>query len=115
MGVLVQCFMLSLFVKSHIFISVITIPKMDYNDDLADAFSRFINVSTPVLTNISSCLWISLDFEDLGSVWLSENKTKYFTTSHFSMGKYLRMGGNSIRYEFPKDFFVPDQWLFCSQ
>ena len=67
MGVLLQWFILSLFVKKHSFIKVFTTPKLDYNDELADAFSRYINVSTPVLTNISSCLWISLDFEEVKS------------------------------------------------
>ena len=56
MGVLVKYFIFSLFVKSHLhlFIKVFTTPKVDYDKALSAAFSRFINVSTPVLTNISS-------------------------------------------------------------
>ena len=112
MGVLVKCVIFSLFVKSHLFIKVFTTPKMDYDEALSAAFSRFINVSTPVLTNISSCLWVSLAFEDLGSVWITENRSKYFMIELLSKARYLWIGGMSVRFEFPEDFFIPDQWFF---
>ena len=81
MGVLAQGCLFLLFVKGHFLIKVLTTPKMapdDVPNDAAppDAFTR-INASTPVLSNISTCLWISLAFEDFGGVWISEDK-KYF-------------------------------------
>ena len=87
---------------------------MDSDAAPPDAFSRFFNVSTPVLTNISSCYWMSMTFEDLGTVWISENETKYFGIKTYSNGRYSRIGKVEERVEFPKDFFVPDKWfLFC--
>ena len=112
MGVLVQWIIFSLYVKSHLFVKVLTTPMMDNDKAPPDAFSRFINVSTPVLTNISSCLWISKAFEDLGAVWISDNETEYFGIDMYIEGKYLRIGGNSVRFEIPTDFFIPDQWFF---
>ena len=110
MGVLVQGCLLLLLVKSYLFIKILTTNKMDYDDVTTDSFTR-INVSTPVLSNISTCQWISMAFEDLGAVWISENN-KFFDIIIKSAAKYLGIGKFSVRVEFPKDFFVPDKWFF---
>ena len=112
MGPLVRGFVLFLQVKSYLFIRVFTTPKMDSNEAPIDDYSKFANVRNPVLTKISSCHWSSISFEDLGTVWISDNETKYFRNSIRSNGNYFGVGGLSTRVEFPQDFFVPDKWFF---
>jgi len=85
---------------------------MDSNEALTNDFSKFVNVSNPVLTNISSCLWSSVSFGDLASVWISDNKTKYFTNHMTPDGNTLVIGGLYATVEFTRDFFVPDRWVF---
>ena len=111
MSLLTQGFIFFLLVKSQFCIKVLKTPKMG-REAPADAFSRFINVKSPILTNISSCHWMSKTFENLGYIWRSKNETEYFGMRIYSMGTYLDIGGNAIRVEFPKDFFVPDKWFF---
>ena len=82
---------------------------MDSDEAPTDAFSRFMNVSTPVLKNVSSCHWMSVAFEYLGTVWISENETKYFRIETHSNGRYAGIGKLIVRVEFPKGFFVPDK------
>ena len=112
MGPLVRGFVLFLQVKSYLFIRVFTTPKMDSNEAPTDDFSKFANVRNPVLTNISSCHWSSISFEDLGSVWISDNKTEYFSNHITSDRNWLVIGGVWTTVEFTRDFFVPDRWVF---
>ena len=58
MGVLVKTCLLLLLFKSYICIEVLTTPKTDSDDGSTDAFTR-INVSTPELSNVSACQWMS--------------------------------------------------------
>ena len=104
MGVLLQCLIFSLLLKNHLFIKVSTTPKMDYDEAPANAFSRFINVSTPVLTNITSCLWMSVAFEDLGAVWRNGNETEYFEIDMYFEVNYLSIGGNPVIFDIPEHF-----------
>ena len=85
---------------------------MDRDEAPADAYFRFSNVNTPVMVTISSCQWMSIAFEDLGTVWRSENEKKYFGIDMNRKGRYVIIGGIYIRVEFPKDFFIPDKWFF---
>ena len=62
----------------------------------ADAFSRFINVKSPILTNISSCHWMSKTFENLGYIWRSKNETEYFGMRIYSMGTFLDIGATLL-------------------
>ena len=115
MGSLVRGFVLFLQVKSYVFIRVFTTPKMDSNEALTNDFSKFVNVSNPVLTNISSCLWTSISFEGLGRVWTSDNR-KYFRNNMVSDRNMFVIVGLWTIVEFPRDFFVPDKWVFfCCQ
>ena len=100
MGLLVQGFIFSLLVKSHLFIRVLTTPKMEADEAPADGFSRFINVSTPVLENNSSCHWMSIALEDHGHVWISEHEKKYFEIFLYSNRRYVMIGDNAIPYRF---------------
>ena len=112
MGPLFRGFVLFLHVKSYLFIRVFTTPKMDSNEALTNDFSKFVNVSNPVLTNISSCFWSSVSFDDLGRVWISDNETKYFTNHMIPYGNVLVIGGLYTRVELTRDFLVPDKWVF---
>ena len=112
MSLLFQCFIIFLLVKNKFCIKVFETPKMDKEEAPADASSRFINVRTPILTNISSCLWMSRALEKFGAVWVSKNERKYFGIRIYANGRFLDIGGNPFRVEFPKDFFVPDKWFF---
>ena len=85
---------------------------MEADEAPADGFSRFINVSTPVLENNSSCHWMSIALEDHGHVWISEHEKKYFEIFIYSNRRYVKIGDNAIRVEFPTDFFIPDKWFF---
>ena len=112
MSLLIQGFILFLLVKSQSCIKVLETPMMVYDKAPVDAFSRLINVKSSILTNISSCHWMSKTFENLGSIWISTNKPKYFGIWTYSSANYFDIGGNIIRVEFRKDFFVPDKWYF---
>ena len=84
---------------------------MDHDDAPEDAFSR-LDVTSPVLMNISSCQWISIAFEDLGVIWMSQEEMPYFSIAMAKEGRYIGIGRMSIRVEFPKNFFIPDKWFF---
>ena len=112
MGILVQGLIFSLLLSSRLFIKILTTPKTDSDEASEDAYSWLSNVSSPVMMNISSCLWMSIALENLGNVWLSENETKYFGIVMHKTGRYVLIGGIYIRVEFPNNFFIPDKWFF---
>ena len=93
-------------ITSHLFIKILTTPKIDSDDVPKDASSWFSNVNSHAMINISSCHWMSIAFEELGTVWVSGNKTKNFGINMHDTGRYINIGG------FPKHFFVPDKWFF---
>ena len=112
MGVLVQCLILSLLITSHLFFKILTTPKFDSDEVPEEASSWFSNFSSHVTMNISSCHWMSIAFKELGTVWISGNKTQNFGITIHDNGQYIEIWGVSIRFEFPKSFFVPDKWFF---
>ena len=112
MELLVQFLLLSMLITSHLFIKILTTPKMDPDEVPEDASSWFSNVTSHVKMQISFCLWMSIAFEKLGTVWLSGKGEKDFGITMHDTGRYLRIGAAYIRFEFPKHFFVPDKWFF---
>ena len=115
MGILVQCLILSMLVTSHLFIKILTTPKIDSGNVPEEASSWFNNITSHItrnIMNISSCHWMSIVFEKFGTVWISGNKTKNFGITIEKTGRYIIVGGVYIRFEFPELFFVPDKWFF---
>ena len=112
MGLLVQYLIISIFVTSHLFIKILTTPKIDSDEIPNNASFWFSNVNSHAMMNISSCHWMSIAFEELGTVWVSGNKTKNFGINMHDTGRYINIGGFYTRFEFPKHFFVPDKWFF---
>ena len=112
MGLLVQYSILSMFITSHLFIKILTTPKIVSDEIPNNASFWFSNVNSHAMVNISSCLWMSIAFEELGTVWVSGNKTKNFGINMHDTGRYINIGGFYTRFEFPKHFFVPDKWFF---
>ena len=115
MGILVQCLILSMLITSHLFIKILTTPKIDSGNVPEEASFWFSNITSHLtrnIMNISSCHWMSIAFEKLGTVWISGNKTQNFGITIHDTGQYILIGGVYIRFEFPNHFFVPDKWFF---
>ena len=103
--ILVLCF------EQSVGLKVIRTPKIKREQDFGKSFVSIENARSPPLNNISSCLWMSIEFEDVSEVWSTDGK-------HFSItfgdvgGKYIAFAGIFIRIEFPQDFFTPENWFF---
>ena len=105
-------FIFALFIKNFIFLKILHVPKMKSVPE--NPSSKLTNVKSPVLVNVSSCLWISLALEGKfgGSehILLTELHKTDFSLTINKQGNYLRIWEIIIRIEFPKHFdFIPDK------
>ena len=104
-------FILVLSLKHYLFLNIVRTPRFEEDKAPTESFSRLQNVSSPVLTNLSTCLWVSMDLGDLGVIWSSEKA--FFSVILRKKAKYIVIGGVYIRIDFPKAFFFThEKWFF---
>ena len=105
----------ALLTKNYASLNILHVPKMKSVPE--NPSSKLANVTSPVLVNISSCLWISLavegKFSGSGHILLTERSKTDFSFTMNKQGNYLRIWKIIIRIDFPKNIeFIPDKWFF---